>query len=54
MTARCPCSHLLKGRELSYSDAGNKAAFRRRLQNTVTLVGFVGNNPAFNLGCGVA
>ena len=31
MTARCPCSRLLKGRELSYSGAGNKAAFRRRL-----------------------
>jgi hypothetical protein len=31
LTARCPCSRLLKGRELSYSGVGNKAASRRRL-----------------------
>ena len=32
LTARCPCSCLLKGRELSYSGAGNKVTFRRRLR----------------------
>ncbi|AMK19567.1 hypothetical protein K663_15945 [Sphingobium sp. MI1205] len=31
MTARCPCSRLLKGCELSYFGDADKATFRRRL-----------------------
>jgi len=31
LTARCPCSRLLKGRELSYFGDADKATFRRRL-----------------------